>query len=72
MSNFILETDHINLMQLLKALNIAITGGEAKEIIDSGNVAVNGQREDKYRKKLYPGDIVNITGNDIKIVQEVK
>lgn len=69
MQEFSIETDHINLMQLLKALNIAMSGGDAKAIIDDGEVAVNGEGEDRYRKKLYPGDIVSIMGEEIEIVR---
>ena len=70
MSTFEIQTEYINLMQLLKALNIAMTGGDAKDMIDAGEVEVNGEAESRYRKKLYPGDIVRIMGQEIEVKNE--
>lgn len=70
MENFTINEKFINLSQLLKALNIAESGGEAKDIIDAGEVTVNNYPENRYRKKLYPGDVVEVSGKKINIKEE--
>ncbi|MCF8338964.1 MAG: RNA-binding S4 domain-containing protein [Bacteroidales bacterium] len=70
MNEFYIETEYINLMQLLKALNIALTGGDAKDMIDTGEVVVNEELENRYRRKLYPGDIVKVMGQEIEVKNE--
>lgn len=50
--------EFIRLGQVLKAAGIAGTGSEAKEMIQNGEVTVNGQEETRRGRKLYPGDIV--------------
>ena len=52
--------DYIQLNQFLKKENIAMSGGEAKLIIESGTVYVNGEVADAIRKKLHDGDRVVI------------
>ena len=52
--------DLILLGQLLKIIDIAETGGNAKEILAGGHVEVNGEPEDRRGRKLHPGDVVAI------------
>jgi len=47
-----------------------MTGGEAKDMIDAGEVSVNGESESRYRKKLFPGDTVEVVGQEIEIKNE--
>jgi len=70
MNEFTITTDYINLLQLLKAINIAFSGGEAKEMIDDKEVKINDEIENRYRRKLYDGDIVKVLGNEIIIKKE--
>ena len=53
-------TDFIKLDQFLKATNVAQSGGEAKQLIRSGEVAVNGEMELRRGRKLYDQDIVTV------------
>ena len=53
------------LIQLLKAIGIANTGGHAKMIVDEEMVVRNGEVETRKRAKLIAGDIIEITGNKI-------
>ena len=39
--SFSLSTEYIDLLQFLKATGIAMTGGEAKAIVDEGLVTVS-------------------------------
>jgi ribosome-associated protein len=57
---FKLRDEYIELMKLLKLLGIAETGGHAKNMIDDGEVMLNGVRESRKRAKLRPGDKVEM------------
>jgi len=59
-STFPIHTEYIDLLQFLKATGIAATGGEAKMLVDDGFIRVNGEDESRRRRKLRPGDRVDI------------
>jgi len=67
---FNLEGPYIELIQLLKALGIAQTGGHAKMIVDEGEVIRNGEVELRKRAKIIVGDLLMI-GDQIEITVEV-
>lgn len=66
MEEFKVDGEYIELIQLLKVLGIAQTGGHAKFIVDEGVVLRNGEPELRKRAKLIPGDVIEI--EDIKVV----
>jgi ribosome-associated protein len=47
----------------LKVANIAGTGGEAKVLIQDGEVTVNGEVETRRGRRLQEGDVVEV-GNE--------
>jgi len=53
-----IKGEFIRLDALLKFASIASTGGEAKILIQSGDVFVNGELCVMRGKKIKPGDIV--------------
>ncbi|MEL7331511.1 MAG: RNA-binding S4 domain-containing protein [Cyanobacteria bacterium J06560_2] len=53
-------TDFIKLDQFLKITDVARSGGEAKTIIRSGEVSVNGEMEIRRGRKLYDNDVVTV------------
>ncbi|EDX87602.1 hypothetical protein S7335_5312 [Synechococcus sp. PCC 7335] len=55
-----MAADFIKLDQFLKIINVVRSGGEAKLIIRSGEVLVNGEMELRRGRKLYDEDIVTI------------
>ena len=59
--------DFIRLGQVLKAVGFVDSGVEAKEVIQDGQVKVNGETELRRGRKLYKGDIVSYEGREIKI-----
>ncbi|NLM68636.1 MAG: S4 domain-containing protein YaaA [Firmicutes bacterium] len=63
-----IRTESINLDQLLKWANIAATGGEAKHLIQSGEVLINGIVETRRGKKVYRNDVVTVSGQSFKVV----
>lgn len=59
--------DFIRLGQVLKAAGLVESGAEAKEVIQDGQVRVNGETELRRGRKLYKGDIVSYDGREIGI-----
>ena len=57
---FKIEGDYIELIQLLKAIGLADTGGHAKFIVNEEMVFRNGELETRKRAKLIPGDKIQI------------
>lgn len=53
-----IKTPYIKLDQFLKFTGSCYDGVEAKEVIISGSVNVNGERETRRGRKLYDGDTV--------------
>jgi ribosome-associated protein len=52
------EEETIRLDQFLKLQGMVATGGQAKLMIQSGEVLVNGEPETRRGRKLRPGDTV--------------
>ena len=57
-----ITTEYIKLQDLLKLAAITATGGEAKLLIQDGEVLVNGEVCTMRGKKLRPGDVVEALG----------
>lgn len=60
---FKITTEYIKLDAFLKFAGAAGTGGEAKLLIQGGEVKVNGEVCTMRGKKLRPGDRVEMDGN---------
>ena len=60
MTEININTPFIKLDQLIKYAGISYDGAEAKEIVKSGAVKVNGEVEERRGRKLYSGDEVII------------
>lgn len=60
----------IKLEQFLKLARIAPTGGQAKLLIQSGQVRVNGEVETRRGRKLRPGDRVEVDGEVLIVMSE--
>lgn len=55
-----ITTDTIQLDQFLKWAGIVETGGQVKLFIEDGLILINGIQVHERRKKIQPGDIVEI------------
>lgn len=62
-----ITTEFITLQQFLKMNDIVSSGGEAKLFLRSNDVFVNGKKEDRRGRKLYPGDEVSVNGKTVHI-----
>lgn len=61
------KTAFIKLDQFLKFVGVVSTGGEAKALIQSGEVEVNGQMELRRGRKLVTGDRVSISSSTFDV-----
>jgi ribosome-associated protein len=64
-----MEGETIKLDQFLKLSGIVQTGGEAKLLIQNGEVKVNGTVEVRRGRKLMAGDRILVLG-EILVVEE--
>ena len=55
-----ITSEYITLGQFLKLANLVESGGEAKIFLKSHAIFVNGEREDRRGRKLYPCDLVKV------------
>ena len=62
-----MATEYIKLESLLKLEGLTLTGGEAKERIQAGQVLVNGQVCTQRGRKLRPGDLARMDGVELEV-----
>lgn len=62
-----MQEDTIKLDQFLKFQGVVQTGGQAKLLIQSGEVKVNGTVETRRGRKLVKGDRVMTLGETIEV-----
>ena len=62
-----ITTEYIKLDALLKFAALVGTGGEAKEVIQDGQVKVNGETCTMRGKKCRPGDVIEFAGETLKV-----
>ncbi|PIN87896.1 RNA-binding protein [Candidatus Woesearchaeota archaeon CG10_big_fil_rev_8_21_14_0_10_32_24] len=62
---------YVELNTFLKIVGLATSGGEAKQLIQSGEILVNGVSETRNRKKLVVGDRVTFKGQEFDVVSDV-
>ena len=59
-----IHTDTIQLDQFLKLAGAVASGGEVKALLAEGMILRNNVPETARRRKLVPGDVITIDGND--------
>ena len=62
-----IQTEFIKLQDAMKFANIVYSGGEAKTLIQEGEVKVNGEVCTMRGKKLYNGDKFEFNGETYMI-----
>ena len=66
-----IHTDTIQLDQFLKLAGAVASGGEVKSLLAEGVILRNDVPETARRRKLVPGDVITIDGNDTYRVMRV-
>ncbi len=69
MKNIEITTEFIKLDALLKYAALVETGGEAKQLVQNGEVKVNGEVCTMRGKKLRNGDVVEAVGQKVQVTQ---
>ena len=64
----LIETKSVELAAFLKWAQAVGTGGQAKTLIQSGRVKVNGQVELRRGRTLVPGDRVEVGARVMEVV----
>ena len=64
---FELKTDYIELFKLLKIMDLANSGGEAKQFIADGHVVVNDTVETRKAYKVRRGDVISFNEEVIHV-----
>lgn len=67
MQQISISTEFIKLDALLKYASLAATGGEAKQMVQAGEVLVNGEVCTMRGKKLRNGDTVTAAGQTVEV-----
>ena len=67
METITITTEYIKLQDLLKFAAAVETGGEAKLVIQEGDVTVNGEVCTMRGKKIRPGDVVTFRGHEYAV-----
>ena len=62
-----INTEYIKLDSLLKYVGAAETGGQAKNVIQNGEVLVNGQVCTQRGKKIRVKDMITYNGIDYEV-----
>ena len=62
-----ITTEYIKLQDLLKLASLVSTGGEAKIVINEGEVTVNGEVCTQRGKKLREGDTAEFNGKRVTV-----
>ncbi|MDP9807028.1 ribosome-associated protein [Trueperella bonasi] len=62
----------IKLGQLVKLVNFAESGAHARDLIEAGEVSVNGEVETRRAHKLEAGDVVSVGGYSIRVVAQTR
>lgn len=63
-----IKDDYIKLGQALKLAGLVGSGVEAKMLIQDGLVIVNGEVDIRRGRKLVPGDVFSLDGNDVRVI----
>lgn len=60
--------EYIQLDQILKKLDFISSGGETGMLLQSHSILLNGQKVSEKRKKIRPGDMLQIDEESYQIV----
>lgn len=69
MDTITIRDEFIKLGQALKLAGLVDSGVMAKEVILDGFVTVNGEVELRRGKKLYPGDVFSLEGEEVTVTK---
>ncbi|AHH99746.1 RNA-binding S4 domain-containing protein [Kutzneria viridogrisea] len=62
-----ISDDSIRLGQFLKLAGLAEDGSHARELLEAGEVTVNGRPEERRGRQLTDGDVIAVAGNRARL-----
>jgi ribosome-associated protein len=62
-----IREDTIRLGQLLKLAGLAESGGHARELVQDGEVLVNGEVDVRRGRQLHRGDLVRVDDETVRV-----
>jgi ribosome-associated protein len=62
-----IRDDMIRLGQFLKLADLVDSGADAKPVVQSGAVTVNGEVETRRGRQLHRGDVVALAGEEARV-----
>lgn len=68
MKEILISKEPVELYKILKFEGIVTSGGEAKVLINDGQVLVNGLPETRKRRKMMSGDIIEFMNEKYELV----
>ncbi|HYN66068.1 MAG TPA: RNA-binding S4 domain-containing protein [Ornithinibacter sp.] len=63
-----IRDETIRLGQLLKLAGVVDDGATAREVIERGLVAVNGEIDTRRGRQVRPGDVVTLEAETIRVI----
>ncbi|RZT84175.1 ribosome-associated protein [Pseudonocardia sediminis] len=61
-----IDSEPIRIGQFLKLAGLAEDGGHARELLESGDVTLNGRPENRRGAQLKAGDVVAVAGHKVR------
>lgn len=62
MQKFVIKGEFITLGQFIKVTGLVSSGGMVKHYLEETNILLNGIKENRRNKKIYPKDELTIQG----------
>lgn len=64
-----ISREPVELYKILKFEGLLSSGGEAKQAVAAGLVEVNGEEEQRKRRKIVSGDVISFQGEQFQIIK---
>ncbi len=68
MRDVIINREPVELFKILKFESLVGSGGEAKQVIEDGLVLVNNEVENRKRRKIVSGDVIEFNQEQLKVI----
>lgn len=67
MTTITIRDEYIRLGQAMKLAGLTDNGSQAKEVIQAGEVSVNGETDTRRGRKLRAGDVFSWNGQEVRV-----
>ena len=67
MNSITIRDEFIRLGQAMKLAGLVDNGSQAKEVIQNGEVSVNGETDTRRGRRLRDGDVFSWNGQEVRV-----